>query len=63
MAPFLIICFTAMACSLVRDDANDMLRDWNDEVYQELARAIEKELKHTKVVKMHEKGQFRCLIF
>ena len=64
MPPLLLICITAMACSLVKDDARDM--DWNDEVYQELTRAIEKELKlnteNPKVVKMPEKGTFKCLI-
>ena len=82
MPPLLIICFTALACSLVRydakdmvrDDAKDMLRydakdmdrDWN-EVYQELTRAIEKELKlnmeNTKAVQMPEKGTFKFLTF
>ena len=71
MPPLLIICFTALACSLVRDDDKDMVRDdtkdivmaWNEEVYQELTRAIEKELKlnmeNTKAVQMPEKGTFK----
>ena len=75
MPPLLIICFTAMACSLVRDDDKDMVRDdtkdmvmaWNDEVYQELTRAIKKELKlimeNTEIDQMPEKGTFNWLIF
>ena len=107
MPPLLLICYTALACSvvrddakhmvrddakdmvrddakamvrddakdmvrddakdMVRDDAKDMLRDWNDEVYQELTRAIEKELKlnmeNPKVVQMPEKGTFKFLTF
>jgi hypothetical protein len=65
MPPFLIICFTALAYSLFRNNTKDMARDWNDEVYQELARAIEKELKlnmeNPKSFKMPEKGTFQCL--
>ena len=68
MPPLLLICITAMVCSPVRENAKDMVRDWNDDVYKELTKAIVKELKlgnmeTPKIVQRPEKGTFKFLNF
>jgi hypothetical protein len=42
--PFILICFTSLACFGVRDDDTDIVLDGKNDVYNELTKAIAKEL-------------------